>query len=79
MVKKSFLGADNVRDNVRDNGDILLFTKTCGLHYENDNKLPKKVEWPGGPGRLPAQGSHRSVLAHIRAYGSSSHGFAALT
>jgi hypothetical protein len=42
MVKKSFLGADNVRDNVRDNGDILLFTKTCGLHYENDNKLPKK-------------------------------------
>jgi len=30
---------------------------------------------PGGPGRLPAQGSHRSVHAHIRAYGSSSNPF----
>ena len=27
--------------------------------------------WPGGPGRLPARGSHRSVRARIRAYGSS--------
>lgn len=31
---------------------------------------------PGGPGRLPAQGSHRPVLACINAYGSSNHGFA---
>jgi len=28
---------------------------------------------PGGPGRLPARGSHRSVRARIRAYGSSSN------
>ena len=27
--------------------------------------------WPGGPGRLPAQGSHRSVRGHTRPYGSS--------
>ena len=33
---------------------------------------------PGGPGQLPAQGSHGSVRARIRAYGSSNHGFAAL-
>jgi hypothetical protein len=32
--------------------------------------------WPGGPGRLPAQGSHRSVRGHIRPYGSSSSPFA---
>jgi hypothetical protein len=32
---------------------------------------------PGGPGSLPTRGSHRPVRAHIRAYGSSSHGFAA--
>ena len=38
--------------------------------------VPANWTWPGGPGRLPAQGSHRSVLARIRAYGSSSHGFA---
>src|SRR5208283_2921764 len=31
---------------------------------------------PGGPGRLPAQGSHRSVRGHIRPYGSSSNPFA---
>jgi hypothetical protein len=38
-----------------------------------------KLAWrkPGGPGRLPAQGSHRPVRARIRAYGSSNHGFAA--
>ena len=30
-----------------------------------------------GPGRLPAPGSHRPVRAHISAYGSSHHGFAA--
>ena len=29
-----------------------------------------------GPGRLPARGSHRSVRARIRAYGSSDHAFA---
>ncbi len=28
-----------------------------------------------GPGRLPTQGSHRPVRAHISAYGSSNHGF----
>jgi len=31
------------------------------------------VLWPGGPGRLPAQGSHRSVRGRIRPYGSSSN------
>jgi len=31
---------------------------------------------PGGPGRLLARGSHRSVRAHTRAYGSSNQGFA---
>ena len=31
----------------------------------------------GDPGRLPAPGSHRPVRAHISAYGSSGHGFAA--
>ena len=31
---------------------------------------------PGGPGQLPAQGSLRSVRAHISAYGSSNSGFA---
>ena len=30
----------------------------------------------GGPGRLPAPGSHRAVRACINAYGSSDHGFA---
>ena len=34
------------------------------------------VNSPGGPGRLPAQGSHRSARAHISAYGSSDSGFA---
>jgi hypothetical protein len=38
-----------------------------------------KVEWLGGPGRLPAQGSHRSVLGRIRPYGSSSNPFASPT
>ena len=33
---------------------------------------------PGGLGALPPRGSHRPVLARIRAYGSSDHGFAAL-
>lgn len=37
----------------------------------------RQVPVPGGPGRLPAQGSHRPVRARIRAYGSSNHGFAA--
>jgi len=40
-------------------------------------RLPSICAWPGGPGRLPAQGSHRSVHARIRAYGSSSNPFAA--
>ena len=30
--------------------------------------------WPGGPGWSPTQASHRSVRAHIRAYGSSDDG-----
>jgi hypothetical protein len=34
------------------------------------------TDWPGGPGRLLAPGSHRSVRARIRAYGSSHHAFA---
>jgi hypothetical protein len=38
--------------------------------------IAEKPEWPGGPGRLPAQGSHRSVRGRIRPYGSSGHGFA---
>ena len=32
--------------------------------------------WPGGPRRLLAPGSHRSVRARIRAYGSSHQTFA---
>jgi putative transposase len=40
------------------------------------SKSPEKGLRLGGPGRLPAQGSHRSVRARIRAYGSSRHGFA---
>jgi hypothetical protein len=31
---------------------------------------------PGGPGQLPAQGSHRSGRAHISASGSSTDSFA---
>ena len=38
--------------------------------------LPSFFPLPGGPGRLPAQGSHRSVRGHIRPYGSSSNTFA---
>ncbi len=36
----------------------------------------RNSEWPGGPRQLPTWGSHRSVRARIRAYGSSDHGFA---
>jgi hypothetical protein len=33
--------------------------------------LSTKWTWPGGPGQLPARGSHGPVRARIRAYGSS--------
>ena len=36
----------------------------------------QKCFGPGGPGQLSAQGSHRPVRAHIRAYGSPTNGFA---
>ena len=39
----------------------------------------QRVPLAGGPGRLPAQGSHRSVRGHIRPYGSSSNPFASPT
>ncbi len=38
---------------------------------------PRTCAGPGGPGALPPRGSHRSVRARTRAYGSSNHGFAA--
>jgi hypothetical protein len=50
-------------------------------HYKVSNHvifLLIQASWrkPGGPGRFPAQGSHRSGRAHIRASGSSSNPFA---
>ena len=47
--------------------------------YQHDR--PEQATWkhgrcPGGPGRLPAPGSHSPVRARISAYGSSDHGFA---
>ena len=44
----------------------------CSSHYTGT-----ELRVPGGPGRLPARGSHRPVRARISAYGSSIHGFAA--
>ena len=40
------------------------------------SRAGRKRVGPGGPGRLPTQGSHRPVRAHIRAYGSSTDRFA---
>ena len=39
-------------------------------------RSPDLMPSPGGPGRLPAQGSHRSGRARIRASGSSAQGLA---
>ena len=55
---------------------ILAKTLEQKVNKRGHSTFLKKQNGPGGPGRLPAQGSHRSVRAHIRAYGSSEHGFA---
>jgi hypothetical protein len=47
-------------------------TQLVFIVYISQNELR-----PGGPGRLPTQGSHRPVRAYINAYGSSNHGLAA--
>lgn len=64
-----------IRGAVRHNGiaPIALAFGSVGIGPQGPSarRTPQySSKRPGGPGRLPARGSHRSVLAHMRAYGS---------